>query len=86
MKVKYIIVTSMGIETPIVFSDFLKHSEVAGNREVISAGFVQFGLVDPTDEDIEATCYGMSTSLDIESRPEEDSKILTQHLFPKREY
>jgi hypothetical protein len=85
MKIKYIIVNAgFGTEAPILFSELLKHNEVAGNRQVISAGFVQIHAEEKDGEQVfVATCYGESTSLDIQSRPEEDSKIVTSQLFSR---
>lgn len=74
-KSKYIIVQEWGAELPIVFSELLKHSEVAGNKLAVSGGFVS------TDADGKITCYGESTSLRLESRGEEDAAIIRQHLY-----
>jgi hypothetical protein len=39
MKLKFIIIDHNGIETLILFSSILSHKEVAGKRNVPSAGF-----------------------------------------------
>jgi hypothetical protein len=85
MRIKYIIVNAgFGTEAPILFSELLKHSEVAGNRQVISAGFVQINAEEKDGEQVlVATCYGESTSLGIKSREEEDSKLVTSQLFSR---
>lgn len=72
MLKKYIVVRQFG-EQIIVFSAVLDHSLVAGQMNVISAGFLGFDGVNPY-------CYGESTSLNIGSRTIEDT-ILAQVLF-----
>jgi hypothetical protein len=85
VKIKYIIVDAgFGTEAPVLFSELLKHSEVANGRKVYGAGFVQIHAEEKDGEQVlVATCYGESTSLDIKSRPEEDSKIVTSQLFSR---
>lgn len=70
-KSKYIIVTRD--ELPVVFSELMKHSDVArhmgGEHNVVSAGFCHI-------VDNRYTCYGESTSLKMKSRGDVDSRIL----------
>lgn len=74
-KSKYIIIGRD--EMPIVFPELLKHSDVArqmgGAHNVTGAGFCHI-----TDD--KYVCYGESTSLNVKSRQEVDSKILNTLL------
>lgn len=75
IRAKYIIVIAHGMEMPIVFSELMKHTEMAGNQKVVGAGFCyvdhKTGLY---------TCYGESTSLNIKSRNAVDEDILNELL------
>jgi hypothetical protein len=55
---------------------------VGYNEKCEGAGFVSFAVEKDSygDDIIVAKCYGKSISLDIESRPEKDSKILTRQI------
>ena len=66
---KYIIVKRLG-EHAILFPEILTHKEVAGNRPVIAAGFVEIKGVEGRCGSINVTtyCYGRSISLDKDSR------------------
>jgi len=75
---KYIVVETMFSEQIIIFSTVLEHKTVAGNMNVVSAGFID--IIPYRDKDdlgtvlkLDAHCYGFSKSLDIKSRPKEDS-------------
>ena len=74
-KAKYIVVKLERQEHIIPFSSGLIHKKMADRfrRPVISAGFIRFTDGGPI-------CYGESTSLSIDSRPEEDS-LLAQFAF-----
>lgn len=77
-EMKYIIVDDGMMEKPVIFDDATDHSQMASDlfgfkKDVVSAGFVSFskdGL----------QCYGRSVSLNIKSRPEEDSKLINRML------
>ena len=79
-EVKYVIVNGCAI----VFSAAIQHKDMVGyNEKCEGAGFVRFDTeTDPIygDTIIVAKCYGRSVSLGIESRPEEDSRIVTRHI------
>jgi hypothetical protein len=79
-EVKYVIVNGCAI----VFSAAIQHKDMVGyNEKCEGAGFVRFDTeTDPTygDTIIVAKCYGKSVSLGIESRPEEDSRIVTRQI------
>ena len=70
-KSKYIIIGRD--EMPIVFPEVLKHSDVArmmgGEQNVTGAGFCH--IIDD-----KYVCYGESTSLNVKSRGQQDSRIL----------
>ena len=78
-EVKYVIVGG----SAIVFSAAIQHKDMVGyNQKCEGAGFVRFRVSkDSYGEDvITAHCYGKSISLDIKSRPEEDSRIITSQI------
>lgn len=72
---KYIIVDDGLNEKPIIFSNLDQHNDIAYRLswKPVSAGFV-------TMVNGQAECYGESISLNIKSRPEEDSKIINRFL------
>lgn len=78
MNAKYIIIDG----SAVVFSPAIAHNEMAGMRNVTSAGFVDFFHKENEYGEIEikAKCYGSSYSLGIESKPE-DGEIITMQLF-----
>lgn len=79
LETKYVIVDGCAI----VFSAAIQHKDMVGfNEKATGAGFVRFyAEKDEWGEDvIVAKCYGKSISLGIESRPEEDSKIVTRQI------
>jgi hypothetical protein len=78
-EVKYVIVNGCAI----VFSAAIQHKDMVGyNEKCEGAGFVRFYVQkDEWDEEVViAKCYGKSISLGIESRPEEDSIIVTRQI------
>jgi len=78
-KPKYIIADG----SAIIFSAAITHSTMArGMGRIDGAGFVDFQTeIDSYGETIiKAVAYGESTSLDIKSRPVEDSAILTRQI------
>ena len=86
-RVKYIVVESAGgNEVPIIFSDLLAHNEVAGNRTVISAGFVQIypkpeGKDPDGCSDVWVSCFGESVTLKVKSRDDVDAKLILDRMF-----
>lgn len=67
MKSKYIVFEVNGLETIVLFEVVVKHSEVSIQwGKPVSAGFFT--------ED--GQCYGHSESLKLDSRGEEDSRLL----------
>jgi len=81
MEKKYIVVRAVFSEQIIIFSAVLDHKTVAGNMNVISAGFVDVMYYRDRDDLIpedfilkaKAHCYGESKTLGIKSRPKEDT-------------
>ena len=73
MKSKYIIVKHAGMEIPIVFSPLLLHTEVAGKKQVRSAGFCKL------DAAGKWIVGGQSVSLALNAR-RQDAEILNTHL------
>lgn len=81
MAKKYIVINNGGLaENVILFDEVIEHSRVGHGFHVVSAGFWDHC---PTKGNYWA--YGKSTSLDIESRPEEDSKLIKK-FFEQRYY
>lgn len=75
MKSKYLIISTYGgIELPIIFNPILTHNEVAGNLNVISAGFCAKNCVNTG-----YIAWGGSVSLGKKSRLE-DTNILNNNL------
>lgn len=82
-RFKYVVIMDGTMETPIIFPDWATHKEIAHNRKVVSAGFLTIiatrqTLEDTvyTSNDIEFNCSGGSVSLNVQSRPQEDSQLL----------
>jgi hypothetical protein len=78
-KTKYVIVKGKAI----VFSELIIHSDMVGyNQKAEGAGFVQFTpyVNEWGEERVKATCYGESVSLNVKSREEEDSLIITRQI------
>jgi hypothetical protein len=71
MRMKYIISKD---DTPVVFSDFQSHQEVASALSflVLGAGFCHI------NDDKEFVCYGDSVSLNVKSRGTVDSLIINK--------
>jgi hypothetical protein len=73
MKSKYIIIEHEGTEVVVVFSPFLLHQDVAGNRKIKSAGFCEL------DAKAQWIVCGDSVSLSCKARPQ-DARILNELL------
>ena len=77
---KYVIIEVAGIEVPILFSSIVNHSDMA--MKPISAGFF---TASPCEHDrkmaLYVKCFGKSTSLKIESRPDKDAEIIHRDLM-----
>jgi hypothetical protein len=66
-------------DTPILFPEWLTHSDVARSlgRDVISAGFCNVGGRDDYGNPL-FHCYGKSVSMQLKSRGQQDSDILNR--------
>ena len=71
---KYIVVGDEHLPLAIVFNPILSHADVAGSRKVLSAGFCYLH----NDLNPEASAWGKSETLGVESRGEIDAEIITQ--------
>jgi len=86
---KYIIIDNMGIETPIISSSLIDHSELAkicGHPDnVISAGFfdVKININKDYPYDLDVVVFGDSKTLKKRSRPQD--KNLIWRLFREPE-
>jgi len=79
MPMKYLILLTENGETPIIFPDFMYHDQVEEAMEhdgVIAAGFIK------ADAD-RLTCFGISESLGIVSRGEDDEIVIHHQLLTK---
>lgn len=63
---KYVIVDNI---KPIIFDTSIQHSDIGGNLNITSAGFIENGK-----------CFGFSDSLNISSK-ETDSKLISKYLL-----
>lgn len=78
-RTKYIIFDSGLNDEIVIFSDMQEHAHIArGLGMIVSAGFISIGFNE--DGQLDASCFGKSVSLDVESRPEIDSKIARKAL------
>jgi hypothetical protein len=79
LETKYVIVDGCAS----VFSAAIGHNEMVKYGKVAEgAGFVRFypGKNEWDEDVVTAKCYGSSYSLGVESRPEEDSILVTQQI------
>jgi hypothetical protein len=74
MKLKYIVFKN---EQAIMFGEDWAHFDFARFLDARSAGFVSIN-----SETREATCFGKSISLGVESMPEADKRIIERILNP----
>ena len=77
-KSKYIIVDNATGIIPVVFTELATHKDVARGfmpGTIIGAGFCYID-----ERDCKYVCYGESTSLNVKSRGDEDSKLLNKFL------
>ena len=88
---KYIIkkVEVMGREVAILFDPLISHCNIGTKREdkgeTVSAGFFDV-MSNPTPDDpgnISVGVWGKSVTLKLESRPEEDAKLIKKVLRKK---
>ena len=77
---KYIVIKINTLETPILFPGNLTSAVIAEKlgSPVVSAALVEFGLARDSF-DVEAKCFGFSTSLGKCAR-EEDGELITAFL------
>jgi hypothetical protein len=83
MHQKYIVFKNGSLEDIITFSELMGHDEIArnlrGNHNIVSAGFLDVAVSE--DGDLTCVCFGKSTSLGIESRPEKDARVAMMRLY-----
>lgn len=76
---KYVVIESHGVESPIIFPEWIKHDEVLkGHEKVVSAGFCSFSVGENGDGSTNPSvdCWGRSVSLKVKSRGEEDEDLI----------
>ena len=88
---KYIMVDYRGVNTPILFPNYVNHSDIAkafgGKDKVLSAGFFEVGAKPDKDDldNISVSVFGESTSLgkevDIDNDPFYIRKLLRKQEF-----
>jgi len=77
---KYLIVLDQGgCECVIVFNCILTHAQVAGDMNVISAGFCRL----PNRLNDNVSAWGESNSLKIKSRGDEDADLILRYVSPQ---
>ena len=81
---KYIVFEINHIETMIIFPALIKHDVIAHSMKypVISAGFLIVDVAKNINDYYEPTvkAYGESLSLEVESRPKEDTRLAYEAL------
>lgn len=79
---KYIIVEERGLELPIVFNEIMSHTQVAGLKRVVSAGFCSFSPAtnDNGEGFVKVNCWGHSLTLDVKSRGKDDAEIIQKTI------
>lgn len=83
MQTKYITFEDdvLGLQHVVIFSNYIKHSDMADIMARLYARPISAGFVELSDEG--PVCYGRSESLRLDSRPEIDTK-LARKLFNQR--
>ena len=76
---KYIVIESNGLETPIIFSETERHIDIIINSDfkLISAGFCRFGV--NRSGNLQVSCWGESLGLNKKSRLEVDEQLILKH-------
>jgi hypothetical protein len=75
---KYVVILSNEIETPIIFPETEKHIDhVQLHQKIISAGFCRFGV--NADNTLGISCWGQSVGLGAKSRYKEDEDLIIRH-------
>jgi hypothetical protein len=74
---KYVVVSSLGVEVPRIFSELESHvDQVRPHQTVIAAGFCRFN----TDNGkLVVYCWGQSFTLKANSRNVIDEKLILKH-------
>lgn len=76
---KYLIVMDYDCPCAIVFNSILSHRQVAGEMNVIAAGFCR--LPDKLNDNVNA--WGESTTLKVKSRGNEDADLILRQIAPQ---
>jgi len=78
-KFKYIIILEpqFKVEIPVIFPENLSHDSFKNCFKIVSAGFM-------TLDENEITCFGESTSLKKESRPDGDKNLMDFYFFRRK--
>lgn len=82
LEFKYIIIDRVKY---VLFAHGIEHIDEAKGRNVTSAGFCRIG-VDNVDK-LFVECFGRSESLNIDSNPERDAKVIrkiAENMFSNR--
>lgn len=77
MKLKYVIVERQGIESPILFPQWIQHKEVENLGRVVSAGECEV-YVSESEQKVYA--FGESVSLGVKSRGSTDATVIEYHI------
>ena len=88
---KYIMVDYGGVNTPILFPNYVTHSDIAkvfgGKEKVLSAGFFEVGAKPDKDDldNISVSVFGESTSLGKKVNKDKD-QFFIKRLLRKQEF
>ena len=75
---KYVVVEKQGIESAIIFPEWMRHGDVLKEYETaVSAGFCSFsGAYWKGDAGVSVCCWGHSVSLEVKSRGSTDADLI----------
>lgn len=78
MNTKYVVIEHPSIgETMYIFPEYIVHREAARNNTMMGDKIIAAGFIAVEQEGL-LMCYGRSESLNINSRPEEDSVLINK--------
>lgn len=80
---KYVIIKSMGMETPIILPAYMNHCDVVKEQKIVSAGMCK---ILAEDQKISVACYGESHTLKVHSRGEKDASVIEFFLTSTSNY
>lgn len=77
-EMKYIIYDNSLFDTPVIFDNARDHSDMAATLNLRQGAILSAGMIRLYNGEVQ--CYGHSHSLQVKSRPEIDSKLISRML------